>query len=127
MNLYLISFDDYTFETNRKVLEYQHIVIDGIEFLKIRTDLSIIGQQYGLGSYDPDVFYLKNKYIGNDLLKMRDFPIHVVVHIIKSTQQKKPTSLNDLQSIAGASLFDNLNEIEKIRKSFINVDWVSQR
>lgn len=111
MNLYLMSLDYYDFQTIRKVLEYRYITIDGIQVLKIRTDLSIIGQKYGLGDYNPDVFYLTNKYNNDNLIHLTGFPIAVVVHITMSVN-KNPIHFSDLQNIAWAELYNNISDMQ---------------
>lgn len=105
MNLYLISLDYYDFQIPRKVLEYQYITIENIQVLKIRTDLPIIGQKYGLGDCNPDIFYLTNKYNNDNLITLTGFPIAVVVYIAVSVDKMIPAHFVDLQNIAWAELY----------------------
>ena len=107
MNLFLTS-DDYTdFLIIRKIIYYQKIVIENRNVLKVIVDIPLIGQEYNLGAYDPDVFYLINRHDENAFDKLNMFPIAVHVLIIKSSTKLAPTSLDDLQHIAWADLFDN--------------------
>ena len=71
------------------------------------VDIPLIGQQRGLGAYDPDVFYLINRHDENAFDKLMTFPIAVHVLIPKTFTKLNPIILNDLQHIAWADLYDN--------------------
>lgn len=107
MNLFLTSTEQTDFAIVRKIIDYQKIVIDNRNVLIITVNEPLIGQGYGLKDYDPDVFYLINRHDENAFDKLNEFPISVHVLIIKSNTKLAPTSLDDLQHIAWADLYDN--------------------
>ena len=67
MTLYLASADSKAFQIVRTVESYRHISIDGREALEVKTNIPLIGQNYGLGDYDPNIFYLISHFNDNDL------------------------------------------------------------
>lgn len=107
MNLFLTSDDYLDFQIVRKIIDYQKIVIGNRKVLKVEVDKFLIGQKYNLGDYDPDVFYLINKYDEDAFDKLNKFPIHVHVLIPKTLAKLTLVSLDELQNIAWASIYDN--------------------
>lgn len=107
MNLFLTSDDYADFLIVRKIIDYQKTVIDNRNVLKVVVNEPLIGQKYNLGTYDPDVVYLINRHDENAFDKFNAFPIGVHVLIVKTTTKLTPTSLDDLQHIAWACLFDD--------------------
>jgi hypothetical protein len=107
MDLFLTSDEYRDFSIIRKVIYYEKMVIDNRNVLKIIVNEPLIGQNYGLGAYDPDVFYLINRHDEDAFDKLNVFPIAVHVLIIKSYTKLAPSSLDDLQHIAWACLYDN--------------------
>lgn len=122
MNLFLMSDDYLDFKIIRNVLKYEHIKIDNLGVLKIETHIPIIGQSYNLGDFDPNVFYLTNRYNNNYLDKLKQFPIAVRVYIVKDKQMTSPLTFNDLQQIAWASLYDNQIDAENDNKMWDILD-----
>ena len=107
MNLFLTSGDYTDFLILRKIIYHQKIVIENKNVLKVIVDVPLLGQKYNLRDYDPDVFYLVNRHDEKTFDKFNVFPIHVHVLIIKSKTKLSPDSLDDLQHIAWACLYDN--------------------
>lgn len=122
MNLFLMSDDYLDFKIIRNVLKYEHIKIDNLGVLKIETHIPIIGQSYNLGDFDPNVFYLTNRYNNNYLDKLKQFLIAVRVYIVKDKQMTSPLTFNDLQQIAWASLYDNQIDAENDNKMWDILD-----
>jgi len=115
MDLFLTSSDYADFSIIRKIVYYERIVIDNRNVLKVIVDIPLIGQKYNLRDYDPDVFYLINRHDEKAFDKLNVFPIHVHVLIIKSCTKLSPVSLDDLQHIAWAALYDNETDANKHR------------
>ena len=113
--LYISSCEYKDFATPRRVLCYQKAKIDNRNCLIIEVDKPLIGQKYNLKDYDPDVFYLINRHDENAFDKLNVFPIHVHVLIVKTYVKLIPSSLDDLQHIAWACLYDNEEEAYKHR------------
>ena len=106
MTLFLISDDYFDFSIVRKIIDYQKIIIDNRNVLKIKVNEPLIGQKYNLGDYDPDVFYLINRHDENAFDKFNAFPIAVHVLIAKTSSKLTPIDLEELRHIAWACLFD---------------------
>lgn len=106
MNLYLTSRDYFDFEIVRTIQSYRHILIDGTEALEVITDIPLIGQDYGLGDFDPHTFYLVNRYNNSYLHDLNTFPIAVRVYIVNEKGINDLT-FNTLQQIAWAEVYDN--------------------
>ena len=111
MILYLVSDDYVDFQIVRTVQSYRHISIEGIEALEVITDIPLIGQRYGLGDFNPNTFYLVNRFKDNNLHNLNSFPIAVYVYIVKNKDVKYLTS-NTLQLIAWAELYNNYNNAD---------------
>ena len=107
MNLFLTSEDYIDFLIIRKIYNFDKILIENRNVLKVKVDIPIIGQKYNLGDYDPDILYLINRHDENAFDKLNKFPIHVHVLIIKTREKIVPTCLDDLYHIAWASLYNN--------------------
>lgn len=115
MKLFLTSDDYVDFEIVRYILKYRHIFIEGIEALEVITDIPLTGQNYGLGDFDPNTFYLINRHNNSYLHDLNTFPIAVRVYIINEKGINDLT-FNTLQQIAWAEVYDNFNDADESLK-----------
>ena len=107
MKLYLSSYEYRDFEMSRKITHFQRMKLDNRNVLKIEVENPIIGQKYGLLGNNITTFYLVNRVDENAFEKLTQFPIDVHVLIVANSEINSPSSLEELQNIAWACLYDN--------------------
>lgn len=110
MKLYLSSYEYNDFDTPRKVLSFYKSIVENRNVLIIEVDLPLIGQKYGLLDKDVSKFYLINRVNENAFDTFQKFPIDVHVLIPKSVNNLSPSTFSELQNIAWACLYDNIED-----------------
>lgn len=115
MKLYLSSYDYKDFEKPRKVIRFQKIILCGRSVLEIDVRDSLIGQKYGLSDMDISKFYLIDRFDENSFEELNKFPIEVHVLIKKEFKDLTVNSLDQLQNIAWAILYDNKKDATEKR------------
>lgn len=115
MELYLSSYEYNDFEIPRKVTHFQKTKLSDRNVLIVEVDQPLIGQKYGLLGNDITKFYLVNRVDENAFEKLNKFPIDVHVLIIGNSEIVYPSSLEELQNIAWACLYDNKKDAKKHR------------
>ena len=113
MQLYLSSYEYELFRNPRKILHYRKEIIDNRNILIVEVDQLIIGQKFGLLDTDISTLYLINRFNEQAFDNLESFPIDVHVLIPKSSRNLLPSSLSDMQNIAWACLYDNIQDAEK--------------
>lgn len=117
MKLYLSSYEYPDFEIPREILDYRKIVIDNRNCLLVSIDNPVIGQKYGL-TYDIKKLYLINRFDESAFDRLCNFPIDVYVLVVKNPTMDRISSIDDLENIAWACIYDDLRDAQqhKLRK-----------
>jgi hypothetical protein len=115
MTLYLLSYEYPDFDIPRTVNHFERMQLDGREVLVIEVEQPLIGQKYGWFDKDITTFYLVNRFEEGAFERLQQFPIEVQVYVMKSSTATLPHSLDELQQIAWACLFDHEGEARNHR------------
>lgn len=110
MKLYISSYEYQDFDKPRKIIRYQKTELSSRNTLIVEVEEPLIGQKYGLLDYDVTTFYLINRVNEHAFDHLNRFPIDVYVLIIKNNMDRHIVSLDQLQNIAWACLYDNLHD-----------------
>lgn len=108
MKLYLSSYEYLDFDIPREILDYRKVVIGNRHCLLVSVDNPVIGQKYGL-TQDVNELYLINRFDEMAFDRLREFPIDVYVLIAKNSSIEI-SSINDLENIAWACIYDDLQD-----------------
>ena len=115
MNLYLASYEFQDFEIPRTIRDFKRLQLDGRNVLAVEVDQPLIGQKYGLLGVDVTTFYLVNRVDESAFEHFHTFPVDVHVLLMKSSTKTMPHSLDELQNIAWACLYENEQDAKEHR------------
>lgn len=115
MKLFLSSYEFDDFDKPRKLLSIEKINLDDKLILMAEIENPIIGQKYGLLDKDISVLYLICRVDKDAFIKLNKFPIDVHVLISNKSSKGNVSSLDDLQLIAWACLYNNQNDADMHR------------
>ena len=111
MKKIFLSSDDYAeFTKPKEVAKYDWIMIEKRPVMAIEIKEPLIGQVHGLGGQDIYSLYLVSRFDDKAIQELVHFPIEVLVSIRKEFNSQMPKHLSDLEVIAWARLYDNLED-----------------
>ncbi|MBI9090104.1 MAG: hypothetical protein JEZ12_12890 [Desulfobacterium sp.] len=103
--MYLSSYEYEEFEKPRKIVSLTKLKIEGRVAFRVLVDIPVFGQDYGLGGVDVDTLYIVGRF--EDIEELNSFPFEVHVLIPKMIGSDTFNSLDQLQNIGWASVYDN--------------------
>lgn len=102
--MYLSSYEYDEFKSPRRIISTIKLRIEGRVIYKVVVDVPVFGQDYGLGGKKIDSLYLVGRF--DDIEELNIFPFEVHV-LIPKVGLEPISSLNQLQNIGWASVYDN--------------------
>ncbi len=107
--LFLSSTDTIDFEVPRKLLDVNHLEMDGTPVLRVRLDRPVTVFDQRPSEIVTEWVFLTNRYVGreNQIERLETFPIEVYV-LVPKRPETVPTKLEELRNIAWATIHDSI-------------------
>lgn len=118
---YIVSTDDTTIEEPRACFALRRIAYGSRDdYLVVKIDPPLIGQEYGLGGKDIDVLVVAAKHQGVTLFPIKEWPVYVYVFrpLIDPSLLRGHIPPKSLQMISWSELHPTMERaIESMRRS----------
>ena len=107
-DFYLASSEGYNMEEPRRCWRVRRVATPGRDdFLLVKIDPPLIGQNYGLGDRDVDLVLIATRHVGSSLFPINEWPIfvHVARPLIENPELHDRLRDDQFQLIAWAALY----------------------
>lgn len=108
VDFFLASSEGYGLEEPRACSRLQRIPgRSGDDFLLVKVDPPITGQQYGLGAQDIDRLVLAVRHEGASLFSISSWPVFVhVARLLRCPREGDTLTTSDLEEIGWAEIYE---------------------
>ena len=103
--MYLSSYEYEEFKKPRKIISLKRLKFQERVIFKVGVDIPVFGQDYGLGGVNINTLYIVGRF--EHIEKINFFPFEVHVFIPNSIHCNTINSLERLQNIGWASIYNN--------------------